>query len=102
MPIDAVAAWLIPGIGLASGLIAACVSLQNRALLAEVRRELAEVENRIILRLNGICIRRFGQSADRETHRSDCQAAERSRRRRPGGPADGEGTVQGRISPADS
>jgi len=58
MPIDAVAAWLIPCIGLASGLIAPYVSLQNRALLAEVRRELAEVENRIILRLNGIYIRR--------------------------------------------
>ena len=51
MPMDAVAAWLIPGIGLVSGLIANYVSLQNRALLAGV-------ENRIILRLNGIYIRR--------------------------------------------
>jgi len=58
MPIDAVAAWLIPGIGLASGLIATCVSLQNRALLAEVRKELAELESRIILRLNGLYVRR--------------------------------------------
>lgn len=58
MPIDAVAAWLIPGIGLASGLIATYVSLQNRALLAEVRKELAEMENRIILRLNGLYVRR--------------------------------------------
>jgi hypothetical protein len=52
------AAWLIPGIGLASGLIATYVSLQNRALLAEVRKELAELESRIILRLNGLYIRR--------------------------------------------
>ncbi len=47
---------IVPAIGLASGLIATYVSLQNRALLAEVRRELAEVENRIILRLNGIYV----------------------------------------------
>jgi hypothetical protein len=58
MPIESVAAWLIPGIGLASGLIATYVSLQNRALLAEVRKELAELESRIILRLNGLYIRR--------------------------------------------
>jgi hypothetical protein len=43
---------VIPAIGLVSGLIATYVSLQNRALLAEVRRELAELENRIILRIN--------------------------------------------------
>jgi hypothetical protein len=49
---------LIPGVGLVSGLIAAYVSLQNRALLAEVRREMAEQENRIISRLNGLYIRR--------------------------------------------
>jgi len=30
----------------------------NRALLAEVRKELAELESRIILRLNGLYIRR--------------------------------------------
>jgi hypothetical protein len=58
MPIEAAAAWLIPGVGLVSGLIATCVSLQNRALLAEVRRELAELENRIILRLNGLYLRK--------------------------------------------
>jgi hypothetical protein len=58
MPIDVVAAWLIPGIGLVSGLIATYVSLQNRALLAEVRKELAELESRIILRLNGLYVRR--------------------------------------------
>jgi hypothetical protein len=52
------AAWLIPGIGLASGMIATYVSLQNRALLAEVRKELAELESRIILRLNGLYLRK--------------------------------------------
>jgi hypothetical protein len=49
---------IAPGVGLVSGLIATYVSLQNRALLAEVRRELAEQENRIISRLNGLYIRR--------------------------------------------
>ena len=49
---------VVPGIGLVSGLIAAYVSLQNRALLAEVRRELAELESRIILRLNGLYLRK--------------------------------------------
>ncbi|MCC6363135.1 MAG: hypothetical protein IT165_06390 [Bryobacterales bacterium] len=49
---------LIPGIGLISGLIATYVSLQNRALLAEVRREIAELENRLILRINGTYVRR--------------------------------------------
>lgn len=44
---------LIPSIGLISGLIGAYVGLQNRALLAEVRKELAELENRIITRVNG-------------------------------------------------
>jgi hypothetical protein len=34
---------LVPVVGLVSGLIAAYVSLQNRALLAEVRMEIAEV-----------------------------------------------------------
>jgi hypothetical protein len=43
---------------MASGLIATYVSLQNRALLAEVRKELAELESRIILRLNGLYLRR--------------------------------------------
>jgi ribosomal protein L29 len=50
--------FLIPGIGLVSGLIATYVSLQNRALLAEVRRELAELETRLITRINGTYIRR--------------------------------------------
>ena len=44
---------LIPASGLVSGLIGAYVGLQNRALLAEVRKELAELENRIITRING-------------------------------------------------
>jgi hypothetical protein len=49
---------IVPAIGLASGLIATYVSLQNRALLAEVRKELAELESRIILRLNGLYLRK--------------------------------------------
>ncbi len=49
---------IVPAIGLVSGLIATYVSLQNRALLAEVRKELAELENRIILRLNGLYLRK--------------------------------------------
>jgi len=49
---------IVPAVGLASGLIATYVSLQNRALLAEVRKELAELESRIILRLNGLYVRR--------------------------------------------
>ncbi len=44
---------LIGTVGLVSGLIGAYVSLQNRALLAEVRTELAELENRLIIRING-------------------------------------------------
>ena len=44
---------IVPIVGLISGLVGAYVSLQNRALLAEVRKELAELENRIILRING-------------------------------------------------
>lgn len=48
---------LIPAAGLISGLIGAYVGLQNRALLAEVRKELAELENRIIVRINGTYLR---------------------------------------------
>lgn len=48
---------ITPGIGLASGLIATYVSLQSRALLAEVRRELAEMENRLAEKLNGKYVR---------------------------------------------
>jgi hypothetical protein len=49
--------FLIPATGLISGLIATYVSLQNRALLAEVRKELAEMENRLYLRINGTYVR---------------------------------------------
>ena len=48
---------LVPAAGLASGLIATYVSLQNRALLAEVRKELAELESKIIRRINGTYVR---------------------------------------------
>ena len=48
---------LVPAIGLVSGLIGAYVGLQNRALLAEVRKEIAELENRIIARINGTYVR---------------------------------------------
>ncbi|MCC6363075.1 MAG: hypothetical protein IT165_06090 [Bryobacterales bacterium] len=48
---------LIPVIGLVSGLIATYVSLQNRALLAEVRREMAEMETRLFEKLNGKYVR---------------------------------------------
>ena len=44
---------VVPGVALISGLIGTYVGLQNRALLAEVRKELAELENRIITRING-------------------------------------------------
>lgn len=49
--------YVIPATGLVSGLIATYVSLQNRALLAEVRKEIAELENRIIARINGTYVR---------------------------------------------
>ena len=48
---------LIPASGLISGLIGTYVGLQNRALLAEVHKELAELENRIIARINGTYVR---------------------------------------------
>jgi len=59
---------LIPGVGLLSGLIATYVSLQNRALLAEVRKELAELENRIITRLNNGTFVRASECHLRESH----------------------------------
>ena len=49
---------LILASGLVSGLIGTYVGLQNRALLAEVRKELAETENRICERINGKYVRR--------------------------------------------
>ncbi len=44
---------IVPAIGLISGLVATYVSLQNRALLADVRREIAEMEHRLFLKING-------------------------------------------------
>jgi len=44
---------IVPAIGLISGLVATYVCHQNRALLADVRRERAETEHRLLLRLNG-------------------------------------------------
>jgi len=55
--IDPLLQVLVPVVGLVSGLIAAYVSLKNRALLAEVRKEIAELENRIITRINGTYVR---------------------------------------------
>ena len=54
---DQVLQVIVPAVGLVSGLIATFVSLQNRALLAEVRKEIAELENRIITRINGTYVR---------------------------------------------
>ena len=48
---------LILASGLVSGLIGTYVGLQNRALLAEVRKEMAEMENRFFLRINGTYVR---------------------------------------------
>ena len=48
---------MVPALGLVSGLIAAYVSLENRALLAEERRELAEMEGRIFEKVNGKYVR---------------------------------------------
>jgi hypothetical protein len=55
---DYVVRLVVPSIALVSGLIATYVSLQNRALLAEVRKEMADLENRLIARINGTYIRR--------------------------------------------
>ena len=49
--------FLIPATGLISGLIATYVSLQNRTLLAEVRKELAEAESRVFEKVNGKYVR---------------------------------------------
>lgn len=58
---------LVSLVGLVSGLIGAYVSLQNRALLAEVRAELAETENRVVLRINGNYVRTAECLARKET-----------------------------------
>ena len=54
---DAIVQLAIAAVGLISGLIGTYVGLQNRTLLAEVRKELAELENRIITRINGTYVR---------------------------------------------
>ena len=54
---DQILRYLIPASGLLSGLIGTYVGLQNRALLAEVRKELAETDNRICERINGKYVR---------------------------------------------
>ena len=54
---DPILQVLVPAVALVSALIAGYVSLKNRALLAEVRREIAELENRIIARINGTYVR---------------------------------------------
>ncbi|MBS1877849.1 MAG: hypothetical protein JSU00_31890 [Acidobacteria bacterium] len=59
---------LIPVTGLVSGLIGTYVGLQNRALLAEVRKELAELENRIITRFNNGSFVRASECHLREDH----------------------------------
>jgi hypothetical protein len=48
---------IVTAAGLVSGLIGTYVSLLNRALLAEVRQELAELEVRIFNRINGTYLR---------------------------------------------
>ena len=69
---------ILTACGLASGLIGAYIGLQNRALLAEVGKELAELENRIILRINGTYVRTSeGKLRDENMHvRIDLLAAE--------------------------
>jgi hypothetical protein len=59
--------YLIPASGLVSGLIGAYVGLQNRALLAEVRKELAELEVRLTEKMNGKFVR-SSECALREQH----------------------------------
>jgi len=67
-------------------LIATYVSLQNRALLAEMRQGLAEIESRMALRLKGMYGRRpeweLHKRAAYGTDRRDCTAEQRSRQRR--------------------
>ena len=55
--LDHMVGMLIPGGALIWGLIGTYVGLQNRALLAEGRKEIAELENRIIARINGTYVR---------------------------------------------
>jgi len=54
---DPILQVLVAVAGLVSRLIATYVSLQNRALLAEVRKEIAELESRIFTRIDGSFVR---------------------------------------------
>lgn len=53
--------------GLVSAAVGVYVTLANRALIAEVRMEMAELENRIVRRINGTYVRTAEFSAHRET-----------------------------------
>ena len=55
--LDHMIGLLVPVVALIAGLIGTYVGLQNRALLAEVRREIAELENRFLQRINGSFVR---------------------------------------------
>ena len=48
---------IIAGTGLATGLIGSYVGLKNRVLLAEVRKEAAELETRMVTRICNIYVR---------------------------------------------
>ena len=48
---------IIAGTGLATGLIGSYVGLKNRVLLAEVRKEAAELETRMVTRICNIHVR---------------------------------------------
>ncbi len=56
-------AVLVSVIGLLSGFVGTYAALQNRALLAEVRAEMAELENRVVTKINGTYVRRTDCSA---------------------------------------
>lgn len=72
-----------PAIGVVSGLIAAYVSLQTRALMSDVRRELAELENRIIERINGKYISRAENELQQALMRERIEGLVRQDRRLP-------------------
>ncbi len=48
---------VVSGVGLVSGLAGAYASLQARTILAEVRQQMAELETRIVTRINGTYVR---------------------------------------------
>ena len=48
---------LIAGTGLATGLVGSYVGLKNRVLLAEVQKEAAELETRMVARICNIYVR---------------------------------------------